>query len=64
MANMALVTQRLPPSVPRKFLGDFNKWYPVYRQLPMYARVLASRSKLLRKAERTLGLRFSDSADA
>jgi hypothetical protein len=64
MANMALVTQRLPLSVPRKFLGDFNKWYPVHRQLPMFARVMASRTKLLRKAERTLSLRFSDSPDA
>ena len=46
-----------------KFRGDFNKWYPLHRQLPMVARVMASRSEVLRKAERILVTRYSDAPD-
>jgi hypothetical protein len=63
MANMALVTARLPFSVPSRFQGDFNKWYPPIRHLAMLARITASRAEVIRKAERLLRLRFSDSPD-
>lgn len=61
MANTALVTQRLPLSIVARFQGDFNKWYPLHRQVPMFARVLSSRRWLVEKAERLIRERFSDS---
>jgi hypothetical protein len=64
MANMAMAGARLPISIASRFLGDFNKWYPLHRQIPMMARVMASRGKTLRKAERLLKARFSDAPDA
>jgi hypothetical protein len=63
MANMALAGAHLPFSVPSRFQGDFNKWYPLHRQVPTIARVLASRGEVVRKAERLVKLRFSDSPD-
>lgn len=63
MANLALVSARLPLSIPANFRGDFNKWYPLYRQLPMLARITASRGEILRKAERLLRRRFADGPD-
>jgi cation diffusion facilitator CzcD-associated flavoprotein CzcO len=63
MANMALVGARLPLSVPLGFLGDFNKWFPLHRQLMMTARVVAGRGAALRKAERVLKVRYSDPSE-
>jgi hypothetical protein len=64
MANMAMAGARLPLSIVSRFQGDFNKWYPLYRQVPMMARIMASRDEVLRKAERILKTRFSDAPDA
>jgi hypothetical protein len=61
MANLALATAHLPFHVASKFEGDFNKWYPLHRQLPVIARVIANRNLVLRKAESVLKTRFSDS---
>ncbi len=63
-ANMVHATRALPFSVPASFLGDFNKWYPLHRQLGMVARMTRRGSAVLRKAERLLPLRFTDGADA
>ena len=63
MANMALAGARLPLSIASKFEGDFNKWYPLHRQLPTIARIIMSRRKVLRRAERILKTRFSDAPD-
>jgi hypothetical protein len=63
MANSTLAFAKLPRSIPGKFVGDFNKWYPRHRQLPMFARVLTGQSGIQRKAARLLPLRFSDSPD-
>jgi hypothetical protein len=60
MANMALVSPHLPLSVIRRFEGDFGKWYPLHRQLPVLARVIARRRTVLERAERLLRTRFSD----
>jgi hypothetical protein len=64
MANMMQVAPRLPSSIPRQFQGDFNKWYPLHRQLLMLARISLNRTKILRKAEQVLKLRFSDPREA
>ncbi len=64
MANMAMAGARLPLSVPSRFLGDFNKWYPLHRQLATIARVMANQRMILEKAERLLPLRFADPPDA
>jgi hypothetical protein len=64
MANMAMAGVRLPISIASRFQGDFNKWYPLHRQLRMMARVTTSRGETLRKAERLLKTRFSDAPDA
>jgi hypothetical protein len=64
MANMALAGARLPPSIVSKFRGDFNKWYPLHRQIPMIARVMSTRREVVRKAERLLGKRFADAPEA
>jgi hypothetical protein len=64
MANMALAGARMPLSITTKFQGDFSKWYPLYRRLPMIARVMRSRGEVLRKAERLLKIRYSDPPDA
>jgi hypothetical protein len=63
MANMALAGARLPLSVPRKFLGDFNKWYPLHRQIPVIARIMSTRGEVIRRAERILKMRYSDAPD-
>jgi cation diffusion facilitator CzcD-associated flavoprotein CzcO len=60
MANMALAGARLPLSIVSKFQGDFNKWYPVPRRLPMMARIMMTRREVLQRAERVLKTRFSD----
>jgi hypothetical protein len=62
-ANMTMLTRRLPPKLIREYEGDFNRWYPLYRRIPMIARVTANRRMLLHKAERLLKIRFSDSPD-
>jgi hypothetical protein len=64
MANTAMAAARLPRSIAANFHGDTNRWYPLHRRLAMLARVVASQRSILRKAERLLALRFSDSADA
>lgn len=63
VANMVLAFTRLPLSVLSRAEGDFHKWYPLPRQIQTVARVLAKRREILRKAERVLKLRFSDSPD-
>jgi hypothetical protein len=63
MANIGLIAPRLPLSVPSAFLGDFNRWYPLWRRLLMVRRVARSRGDALDKAERVLKLRFSDGPD-
>lgn len=63
MANMALAGARLPFSVPQKFLGDFNKWYPLHRQVPMLARIMTTRDEVIGRAERILKMRYSDAPD-
>jgi len=60
LANMALAGARLPLSIVSKFQGDFNKWYPLHRQLPMIVRVMSTRGKMIRKAEKLLNMRFAD----
>jgi hypothetical protein len=62
-ANLTMITQRLPPKIIRDFEGDFNRWYPLYRRIPMIARITANRRMLKTKAERLLKIRFSDSPD-
>jgi hypothetical protein len=64
MANMAMAGARLPLSISAKFQGDFNKWYPFHRQLPMIARVMRKRGEVIRKAEQLLKIRYSDAPDA
>ena len=64
MANMAMAGARLPFSIPSSFLGDFNKWYPIHRQIPTLARIIATRAKIIRRAERVLRMRYSDRPDA
>ena len=54
VANTILVSARLPLSILLKYRGDFNRWYPLYRQIPMMARLAASRGEILRKADRFL----------
>ncbi len=61
MANMALIGAHLPFSISSKFQGDYNKWYPFHRHIPMLARVLSNKDETLKKAERVLKDRFSDS---
>jgi hypothetical protein len=60
LANMMQVAPRLPSEIPRRFLGDFNKWYPLHRQLLTLARISLNRKNIQRKAEQLLKLRFSD----
>jgi muconolactone delta-isomerase len=64
LANMVLMTECLPASIGMRFLGDFNKWYPFYRRLPLTRRFVRSRDALLEKAERLVRLRFADAPDA
>lgn len=64
LGNLALVTPRLPLPVHSRFLGDFNKWYPLHRQLPTMFRVVRRRAEMLAKAERLLPWKFSDSPGA
>jgi hypothetical protein len=63
LANMMLLNARLSPSIAARYAGDFNKWYPPYRRIPMFARLLGKRRMLLEKAERLLRLRFADALD-
>lgn len=60
LANLALVGPRLPLPVHSRFLGDFNKWYPLHRQVAAMIRVVRRRAEMLAKAERLLACRFSD----
>ena len=62
MANMALA--RPPLSLASKFEGDFSKWYPFYRQIPMIVRVMSTRGEVIRKAEKLLKKRFGDAPEA
>ncbi len=62
MANLALVTSKLPLSVVARFEGDFNKWYPLVRQVPSTLRLLTRQKQIIAKAERLLPMRFSDAA--
>jgi hypothetical protein len=64
MANMALAGARLPLSIVSKFQGDFNKWYPLHRQIPMIVRVMSTRREMIRKAEKLLKKRFADAPEA
>jgi hypothetical protein len=64
MANMAIAGAHLPLSIVSKFRGDFNKWYPFYRQIPMILRIMSTRSEMIRKAEKFLKKRFADAPDA
>ena len=63
VANLAMVGARLPLSVQSGFEGDLNKWYPLHRQLPMIARLLVKRREVVRRAERILRARFSDTTE-
>ena len=62
MANLALVTSKLPLSVATRFEGDFNKWYPLLRQVPTTLRVLRGQKRVIEKAERLLPMRFTDAS--
>lgn len=58
--NMSLVGEHLPLSVGARFRGDFNKWYPLYRQLPALMRLTAYKKEAIAKGERLLPTRFVD----
>ena len=60
--NMSLVAEHLPLSVGARFRGDFNKWYPLHRQIPALIRMGAFKKEALAKGERFLPTRFSDPA--
>ncbi|HEY1793545.1 MAG TPA: NAD(P)-binding protein [Opitutaceae bacterium] len=55
VANTITVGTRLPLSVLLSYQGDFNRWYPFYRQIPYLVRLAANRRGILEKAERFLG---------
>lgn len=63
MANLAMINAHLPLKIIAGFEGDYNKWYPAYRRVPLMARMIKNRRMLLEKAARILRLRFSDSPD-
>ena len=63
MANVTLINAHLPMKILAGYEGDYNKWYPPYRRLPLLARMLKNRHMLLEKAQRILRLRFSDGPD-
>lgn len=60
IANVFLLTSKLPLSVVSRFQGDFGQWYPLYRRIPTTVRFLTRGKAVLEKAERLLDLRFSD----
>jgi hypothetical protein len=64
IANFGLLLPRLPFSVAARFQGDFTKWYPLYRQIPVIRRLMASRDAAIAKAERLLPLRYTDPVPA
>jgi hypothetical protein len=63
MANLTMVNDVLPPHIVMRYQGDFNRWYPLFRRLPMMTEFMSSRRLLLDKAERIIKVRFSDSPD-
>jgi hypothetical protein len=60
LGNFALITARLPLSIAARFEGDFTKWYPLYRQIPVILRLMARRKAAIAKAERLLPHRYGD----
>jgi hypothetical protein len=58
-----MALSRLPLSIVSKFQGDFNKWYPFHRQIPMIVRVMSTRGAVIRKAEKLLKTRLSDAPE-
>ena len=54
VANTLTVSTRLPLSVLLNYQGDFNRWYPFYRQIPYFVRLAANRKAILGKADRLL----------
>ncbi len=60
VANLVLMGEHLPRSVFANFEGDFNKWYPLHRQLVAFARMMLQRKRVLRNAETLLRTRYSD----
>jgi hypothetical protein len=60
IANWITISERLPISIAARYAADFTKWYPVYRRLPMVARIRMSGRRLRAKAEQLLKERFSD----
>jgi hypothetical protein len=63
LANLTLINAHMPIKIIAGYQGDYNKWYPLYRRLPLLARMIKNRHMLLDKAERLLRLRFSDGPD-
>jgi hypothetical protein len=63
MANLTMINDHLPPQIALSFQGDFNRWYPLYRRLPMMTEFVTNRRMFLEKAERLLKLRYCDSPD-
>lgn len=63
MANLTMINDHLPPQIALRFQGDFNRWYPLYRRLPMMTEFVTNRRMFLEKAERLLKLRYCDSPD-
>jgi hypothetical protein len=60
LANMAMVSEHLPIPVAARFRGDFNKWYPIHRQIPALLRIVSFQKEALAKAERLLPTRFPE----
>jgi hypothetical protein len=60
---MSLISRRIPFSIAGRFEGDFNKWYPLHRQVPVIVRMMTGRDAAIAKAERLLPLRFSDAPE-
>jgi hypothetical protein len=63
MANLAMINDHLPPQIALRFQGDFNRWYPMYRRLPVMTEFLLHQRLFIEKAERLLKLRYCDSPD-
>lgn len=63
IGNQFMVNQHLPPKIIFAYEGDIVKWYPAYRRVPLYARILLRRRALQKKIDGVLKLRFSDPPD-
>jgi hypothetical protein len=63
-ANFALIGERLPMSIAARYAGDFTKWYPAYRRLPVIARLGMNGRRLRARAEQFLKVRYSDAPSA